>query len=346
MKATTKKLITAIFVLAVAIALAASSTYAWFAMSTTPDIREFEVDVTAGESILIAVTEVGIAAPVQGLFKSYISTDEITGTSGVGQFYDLDGVAIDPQTNVKLGLATADGNLEFDIATGVTSSLLTGEGAYYAFDVHFIGSQAFNIYLNDGTEVKSNAASATNPFPATVWAALNSASDKPTNFPALNDPIAAEAANAVRIAFQTVEYVAEEGSNPEVQAAYNVYEPNAGKSTGDYEVGYRFGSYGGTNDMDSWDTIENLALAYYNYMNDATLTAPAAPFTPFVDAAFGATALVGLSDTDVPASIGASDIYYGKFTVKIWLEGWDADALDSIKAQTLATTLKFIGAIA
>ena len=57
MKATTKKLIAATFVLVVAIALAASSTYAWFAMSTTTDVRQFDVNVTAGDNLLIAVTK-------------------------------------------------------------------------------------------------------------------------------------------------------------------------------------------------------------------------------------------------------------------------------------------------
>jgi hypothetical protein len=296
MKATTKKLIAATFVLVVAIALAASSTYAWFAMSTTTDVRQFDVNVTAGDNLLIAVTKVGYPAPEQALFKAYIASDEIIGEEGVGQFFDTAGVAIEDAD--KLALATADNGLAFSLLDGVT--LLEGEGAYFAFDVHFIGSAAFDVKLNAATVTSALAEGVTNLFPAYAWDNLVYNGTQIT----AGEEIEAAAANAVRIAF---------GSS--------VYEPNA-------DEGY--GSFGGEN---------NLAIDYYNNSRGLTGTdAIAAPtediYTPFDETG---QVLVTLADTD------EDGLFTGEFTVMIWLEGWDADAFDSIKAQTISTILEFVG---
>jgi hypothetical protein len=295
MKATTKKLIAATFVLVVAIALAASSTYAWFAMSTTTDVRQFDVNVTAGDNLLIAVTKVGHSAPEQASFKAYIASDEIIGGSGVGEFFDTAGVAIADAN--KLALATADDELAFSLLDDV--NLLDGEGAYFAFDVHFIGSAAFDIKLNAATVTSALAEGETNLFPAYAWDNL----EYNGITIAKGAEIQAAAANAVRIAF---------GSS--------VYEPNA-------DEGY--GSFGGAN---------NLAIDYYNnsrgLTEDDAITAPEDTYTTFDETG---EVLVTLAGTDTDG------LFTGKFTVKIWLEGWDADAFDSIKAQTISTTLQFVG---
>jgi hypothetical protein len=293
MKATTKKLIAATFVLVVAIALAASSTYAWFAMSTTTDVRQFDVNVTAGDNLLIAVTEVGDPAPTQALFKAYIASDEIIGENGVGQFFDTAGEPIADAN--KLALATADNGLAFSLLDGV--NLLDGEGAYFAFDVHFIGSAAFNVKLNAATVTSALAEGVTNLFPAYAWEG-NEYGLTP------GEEIEAAAANAVRIAF---------GSS--------VYEPNA-------DQGY--GSFGGE---------DNLAIDYYNNFRGLTGDDAIAAPTEDIYTTFDETGevLVALADTD------ADGLFTGKFTVMIWLEGWDADAFDSIKAQTISTILEFVG---
>jgi hypothetical protein len=263
-------------------------------MSTTTDVRQFDVNVTAGDNLLIAVTGVGEDAPEQALFKAYIASDEIIGGSGAGQFFDTAGVAIEDAD--KLALATADDGLAFSLLDGVT--LLEGEGAYFAFDVHFIGSAAFKVKLNAATVTSALAAGVTNPFPAYAW--------KDNEYGLTpGEEIQAEAANAVRIAF---------GSK--------VYEPNA-------DAGY--GSFGGE---------DNLAIDYYNNFRGLTGTAAiAAPDPEDTYTAFDETGevLVTLAGTDTDG------LFTGKFTVKIWLEGWDADAFDSIKAQTISTTLKFVG---
>ena len=299
MKATTQKLIAATFVLVVAIALAASSTYAWFAMSTTTDVRQFDVNVTAGDNLLIAVTGVGEDAPEQALFKAYIASDEIIGENGVGQFFGTAGVAIEDAD--KLALATADNGLAFSLLDGVT--LLEGEGAYFAFDVHFIGSAAFDIKLNAATVTSALAEDVTNLFPAYAWDDLVYNEIEI----AAGAVIQAEAANAVRIAF---------GSK--------VYEPNA-------YAGY--GRFGGEN---------NLAIDYYNNFRgltgDDAIAAPTEGiYTTFDETDAADEVLVTLAGPD------EDGLFTGKFTVKIWLEGWDADAFDSIKAQTISTILQFVG---
>lgn len=308
MKATTKKLLISTFVLVIAIALATSTTYAWFAMNTTPEIREFTVDITAGDNLLIAVTARGVEAPDQALFKSYIATSEITGVGGVGQFFSLTGAVLGDATS--LTTATSTDGQTFLKEDGV---LLVGEGAYYAFDVHFIGSAAFEIQLNNGTQVTSNQGTATNDFPAYVWAAVASQEFGNVTLGAAETEIIAHAKNAVRIAF------VEDFDFASPSEDFNIYEPNA-------NAGDSYGNYGGT-------SANNLAIAYYNYMLEANISEDAGNQTTFTD----------LLDDTLLTLVLDGDVYTGTFTVVIWLEGWDADAFDSVKNQTIATILNFIG---
>jgi len=314
MKATTKKLIAATFVLVVAVALAASSTYAWFAMSNQTEVREFDVQVTAGENLLIAVSTVGDDMPDLGSFKAYIAESEIAGTTGVGRYYVL-GTGSNPDTTdesiEKLGLATADDSLAFSDPYG---GLLEDEGAYFAFDLHFISNSKLNIKLNTGTEITS---SGTSTAPVYVWGDVASQTFGQVELGAVDSAIVAYAKNAVRIAF------IDESDD------FNVYEPNA-------QVDDSYGNYGGE---------DNLAIEYYNYINGSnSISAPmdtndeyTAPFDTFTTLGTGSESLLTL------AQEGGTGNFYGKFTVKIWLEGWDADAFDSIKSQTISTVLKFIG---
>ena len=117
------------------------------------------------------------------------------------------------------------------------------------------------------------------------------------------EEIEAYAANAVRIAF---------GSS--------VYEPNEG-----------YGSFGGAN---------NLAIDYYNNFRGLTGEDAIAAPTGGIYTTFDAT---DAADEVLVTLAGADGLFTGRFTVKIWLEGWDADAFDSIKAQTISTTLQFVG---
>ena len=302
MKKTTKKLLVSTFVLVIAIALATSTTFAWFAMNTTPEVREFDVQITSGDNLLIAVTQRGVAAPSQTAFKSYIATDEITGTGGAGQFFPLtaDGTTAIAGAS-SLTTATSTNGQAFSKLDGV---LLTGEGAYFAFDVHFIGSKAFNIQLNEGTQVTS-AQTGTNNFPAYYWPGN-------THDGTAGEAIVAAASNAVRIAF--VEDFNAESPSEEV----NIYEPNSNAVEG-------FGNYGG-------NSTDNLAIAYYNYMMQTNISEDDENQDTFDNFT---TTLLTLEDDE--------GVYTGTFTVVMWLEGWDADAFDSVKAQTISTILNFKG---
>lgn len=237
MNKTTKKVFLSVFTLIIAIALAVSTTYAWFAISTEPEIRQFEVNVTAGENLLVAVTKVGEGAPLaQAEYKSYIGTNEIVGEAG--EFFDFENNSF--SISGKLTTATSSNALGFEKLEG---NLLSGEGAYFAFDLHFIGSEPFIIRLHEESSVNSIMPEEDNLFPAYVWEDVAGFTFGNVTLGAEGSQIIAHAKNAVRIAFRD-----------------KIYEPN-------HDAEDAYGRYGLT-------TGTNLGLEYYNFMLGANFTAP------------------------------------------------------------------------
>jgi hypothetical protein len=297
-----KKVFLATFILLVAVVLATSTTYAWLSIDTSPEVSSFDVKVTAGDNITIAVTSVDGPIPGNSDFKSYVSREEM---ENAGQFFGLNNLVKDEAT--ALTTVTTSDAADFEMKYP-DETLNADQAAYYAFDLYFRGNDAYNIRLNpDLTAVTSIQGKTSTP--AYVWSAVAGHTFGNVTLGAKDTVIQAKAANAVRIAF-----------------GGKIFEPNADQGFG------RFGNY---------DGIENLATLYYNYQKGPNAQLPPAPSAPNV---FTAADLNGYTNTllTLSTSIG-TDLYQDKITVKIWLEGWDADAFDSIKEQVLSTMIKFEG---
>lgn len=290
-----KKIVVAAFIVMLAVVLATSTTYAWLSMDTSPEVRYFDVNVTAGDSMTIAVTTIGAPTPGLSEFKTFVDSVDI---GLAANYYDLSG-------NVKasadsLTTATTQDTESFALVHE-SKSLASDEGAYYGFDIHFMGNDAYNVRLAKNTTVTSQEGATS--MPAYYW---QGAIDKGyATQDKLNQVIPAKAANAVRIAFGN-----------------KIFEPNHNAETS-------FGNFGGEN---------NIAIDYYNRMRGGTpIEAPAAPLV------FNSSELNGFTHKLTTLEQQGAEFYTGKLSIKIWLEGWDADAFDSIKEQVLTTFIRFEG---
>ncbi len=287
MQTSKSRLLLAAFIVLVAIVLATSATYAWLSMDTSPEVWQFDVEVTSGDNISIAVTSVNGAKPGPSAFKSYVSKEEI---NNFGNFYDL-------SNDIRAGADSLTTVTTQDTDTFTMNypknTFNADQAAYFAFDLHFKGDMAYNIRLNPNrSEVDSQGATS---MPTYFWAG-NSYSG------AVDTVIPASAKDAVRIAFGGA-----------------IFEPNADQG---------WGNFGGN---------ANVAIDAYNYYKGANIVAPLGPNV------FNAGELNGFTHTLLTLEQTGEDLFEGKFTAKIWLEGWDADALDSIKSQLLSIMLGFEG---
>ena len=112
--------------------------------------RQFDVKVTAGDNITIAVTSVDGPIPGNSDFKSYVSREEM---ETAGQFFGLNNLVKDEAT--ALTTVTTSDAADFEMKYP-DETLNADQAAYYAFNLYFRGNDAYNIRLNpDLTAVTS-----------------------------------------------------------------------------------------------------------------------------------------------------------------------------------------------
>ncbi|MDD4056800.1 MAG: hypothetical protein PHF85_04040 [Bacilli bacterium] len=300
-----RKLSISILAVVFAVVAMGATTFAWFTITNTAKINQFEVQVTAGSGFEIAVTTV---EGVPSAWKSTITKEEVKAaigsnvvlkdlTSEDGEtFYPISKIGVDVGVNgtddYKLGTVATDGYAEFDIhfrskAVGtvklnMTETDITSEGKTKVADVAFAeaytGGESFTATSN----------------------------------------VLAYAMNAARMAIIGSSTVILEKAGATANAA----------ETLDNTVGFGTAHAKG-------------ALAYYIAKNQIDTTdmdlsgVGTGPGTvKFLDTAY---------DTAVASIVTGpdNDWYTGKITVRIWLEGWDAECLNVIFSDTLQVKIQF-----
>lgn len=378
-----KKLIFSLLILVVAVAVAATSTAAWFTMNDRPEIEEWEVTVTNGDGLYITLTDstgdngdTGLGK--DGTFRNFISKADVEALLDANYQFaamvpnpDFDpGEAEDPDTNPRTipgflrkalthgtpngktkqienpayvdadttpdepeFITVADGTDATDIVvlTDAAGNLLpydpNKETCSYTFRVYFRSSIEYSIALDmtnsavtsakagvrEMKDVQAWKAGLTNPYYDTD----EDYNDGPAAAYALAENIAAHAANAARISFF-------DGTKT------SVWNPNSG-----------VGHSGADNANDT--AAANLAYQYYNYMN-LTQLAIADYVEPTYLAKAGTNAAYGIDYSDVLTTLTKQGEYYqGYLDITLWLEGWDAEAFNSILEDIINTTIKFYG---
>ncbi len=213
MKKLNKRLMGSVFALVIALALATTSTFAWFTMNTTPTVEGFNLNVTAQDGLYISVSEVG---GTNGDYKTSVSADEVLAV--IGENLKLDAVtSADGSTFTKLGSAPATANTD-----------------YAEFQLNFYSTSAYTVKLGSGT-----VSSTGEKKEAKALAAIRNKADD-ADLVAQGAAFDTLAANAVRISFTN------EGSTtrwePNSTAGYTPSEVNVADEyykqiTGKYATG-------------------------------------------------------------------------------------------------------------
>ena len=298
-----RKLSISILAVVFAVVAMGATTFAWFTITNTAKINQFEVQVTAGSGFEIAVTTVG---EDPSAWKSTITKEEVYAAIGNVVLKDLtseDGETFYPIS--KIGVDVNGAN-DYKLGDAVTDG-------YAEFDIHFRSKAEGTVKLNmTETDITSKGKT---KVADVAFAEAYTGGD---SFTATSD-VLAYAMNAVRMAIiesNTLKVILEKA-----EATLNT------AGTLDNTVGFGKDHTKG-------------ALAYYIAKNQIDITGIdlsglAEPITQ----EFGDTAYT-TKIADI-ATGPSNEWYTGKITVRIWLEGWDAECLNVIFNDHLKVNIQF-----
>lgn len=320
MKNVTKKLLFSVMVLVAALSLAVTSTFAWFTMNETADLQGFEVNLTAVDGILISIVasanpEVG----ADGTFKSYVSGA------------DIEALLLSLYGEAALTHATTSGSIsggyEYIVPSGIAYN--SADELSYTFRVFFRSNNAYDIRLDLG--------------PVNDLAPLGPKNSRVTSVHG-SDYIAIRAWDSITSAaypFTAADAIMS-GETVVVSGVSNDFTIDSGSIINARAMdAIRLAFDNGTvtqlwdpnPDTGFTDNIDgNLALDYYNHTMETSLTPVLAECT--------------VDDTTVLVTLGTVDGFAGYnayMDITIWLEGYDANAFNSILTDTITTVLKFRG---
>ena len=321
----TRKLLLSVITVVLTVVALGTTTFAWFTLTHVANVQQFDAEIIADSGIEIAIGNADPAKENFGLnwvttlttlaIENYIATKHTQGfkfnhvTTADGQIFRNLGIGAQGSTNTTSYLELPihfKSNSAVAIAwTGVT---LTSENFNWSVD------QSFNAIGHDGTAYVAN--------PVTS-----------------GDVLTLNAADAFRIAIigqvggatQVVGY-----ENPATTTApYNHVLGTGG-------TGYEGNLFSGT--AGDADAVYEGTFGAHSYFYKDSQTSPFGieDFTTLVTQ----TSITNERIVDMVAQgedpLVGSD-YYGSVIIRIWLEGWDLNAYNSILSQIITTSFQFTG---
>ena len=309
-----RKLMVSILTLTFALLTLGTATFAWFTLTDTATISQFDATVMAGEGIEVSLGEDNpnfftavpsevINAFLQGAgFAGNFRMKHITSNDGKN-FKDLEG---DPKTNPK-------------------------QDGYIEFTLRFRSQQSgINIYLAPGSGLSGAAVN---------WTAdttFKNGQDEEVKPEDGSKPY--YIANAARFSVSSLA-----GENETVKLVYELPENAYGSET-NVEYGNKVLNqtpqlngavhyYNQKNGLNSDLTDDDEDGEFDNYNGLSFLSAETAPS---VTTFFDQDPILKLSTT-----AQSDGYYYGTVVVRIWIEGWDADCFDALYGASLKIDLQF-----
>lgn len=281
MTKTTKKLFVSIAVLVLAIALAATTTFAWF---------------TVNKKVTVGNVDVNVTTEADGLYISADGTEFAETVNIEGIVAELDAIT------------TADGK-SFTDEKGTVVAAYNADAAdakankYVEFKLYFRSSTAHTVKFT-GCAVTSEDPAPTVSAPK-AWDALTESDYGATL--AKGDTLATRAANAARVSFTSGDTT-------------KVWNPNS------------------TSEFNANSAARNLAQDYKAQLLGQNLP------TDIAKPATDDKAITTLDNTDaITLALDANGVYYvGEITVRLWIDGQDADCLNTILSDNVRLALAFM----
>lgn len=353
-----KKLFLSIMTLALVVVTLSTSTFAWFTLGNTANIEQVKVNVTTGLGIEISENgdawknKINLSAPTDLIdftaLSSYTGTNNLKGKEGV-VLYDRNGEVVSfkkvdqLQNNEKNSFFEKEVYIRITATPGATSS----DPATADCDWIALKNVTSGTELDFGEAVGGEDKDHAN---ANQWMAdFDYTGDKTYengkfyNFDALN---------AVKISFATVR---EDENHAKAEVATVLYGYANDNNQGDVSLNgaakayadFKEYAYALPNDTDHVDAVGEPGDTDYvaevqevkgtlpTYVSDLTTAAKILLQTDFVDADTAKAA-----DGILANKVLDENYMYAKVTIRIWLDGWDADCINAILDQN--TTLSIV----
>lgn len=322
----TRKLLLSIITVVLTVVALGTTTFAWFTLTNTAQIQEFEAKIIADSGIEIAIGDLDEDDLNDLTWKTVITPEDI-----YGYFNGTDVKALQLLNHVT----TTDG-IRFT-TLGTTTKGAGVVNGFIELPIHFRSDSADTI--------KWTSASISGE--ATPWPVDTPFTDAKGNPQTVGSTMSINPADAIRMAIQgTVD------SDSQHVVAYE--NPALGTNV-------RLGEGGsfGTNDYDDnliigdpSDDIASVPPTGGNYTNGS--------YQYFYNKNAGTVPLWGIETVDTVKTeevINGQTIaelssehettltqtYYGNIVIRIWLEGWDANSFDAQLARRISVRFEFFG---
>lgn len=364
-----KKLYISLFSLLLLVVVAGTATFAWFKLNTNAWFDDLELKANAENGIKISVDgknfksnlteedlKVAILAKVYGYSVGYIDGEIYytkMNSKGTLEYLPVGNYKEDFERIIVLEPLTSNNGHTFKDLYGRSKGLDTGE--YVNLDIYFKGddNSARTVYFSNSekyyddyvvpkTEIVvkdeetisfpnnlSGSFSTYNPQTGEIFKYEKSLNNQPEfEFRTL-------ASNAARFSVRAT-------SGEVVEENYRIYEINEG--IGSYATDFNENYYVGASGA-KYDAKKNAAFTYYNnvrgfetgqYIEEISFEDVPNTFKAF-DTVEGAT-VVRLDESNDYGQTGKA-----KINMNIWIEGWDADCIDSIWDQSIQVKFAFTG---
>jgi hypothetical protein len=307
MRNISRKLVLSIIAVVLTVFALGSTTFAWFTLTNTSTVQAFEAQIIGDSGIEISLGAHGTT------FANPDAAEWVTTLTTA----DVEAYLVDTYGNTQIfnHVTTADG-ISFS-TLGATAMTATTAG-FIELPLNFRSDTATSI---NWTTVSLTAA-------GNSWTVDADFTDATDTARVAGDSITVDASDAMRIAMVSN---ATYGGNT---VAYE--KPSSGTNV-------VLGTGGDLSDSANAGHGVAGAMNYYYSKNNALPFGAAAVTTlsTITDLAAGQP-VVSLVDVSGSATDFGAD-NYGQLTVRIWLEGWDANAYNSILSQLVSTSFTFQG---
>ncbi|MDY0210036.1 MAG: hypothetical protein RBQ91_01335 [Acholeplasma sp.] len=312
MKKLTQKLVLSVITMALVVVALGTSTFAWFTLQNSATLEAFSGQVTSGEGIEVSLGDFSGTQSIStsSSWVTVISTSQIQNR--------LSAMYVDGVNPLKFSDVTSPNGQNIFLKDGSTpADALSGK--YVQFNLYFRSNTAKTITL---TNVSFGETAAID-WPVDV--AFKGANNNATSAELTSgSTIKVAARQAARVSVfgstgSTYELSESLGTTPETV----LYNSNAAPADS-YLSGSEFGAA-------SYAIAKGNPVAYV-----AETIAPT-----FTTATGNSIELVTLATPTGEFATLNADYYYGQVTVRVWIEGWDADAFDALFGTSLFVDLKF-----
>lgn len=303
----TRKLFLSIIAVVLTVFALGSTTFAWFTLTNTSTVQAFEAQIIGDSGIEISLGAHGttFANPEDAEWVTTLTTEDVEAYL----------VATYGNTQIFNHVTTADG---VSFSTLGSAALTATTSGFIELPLNFRSNTANQI---NWTTVSLTAA-------GNSWIVDADFTDATGTARVAGDSISVDASDAMRVAMVS------DASYGDFTVAY---EKPAGGSNVVLGVGGDLsdGVAAGEGDAGAMNY-------YYSKNNELPVNADTVvTLSTLTDLAAGQP-VVSLVDVTGSASDFGAD-YYGQVTVRIWLEGWDANAYNSILSQFVSTSFTFQG---